>query len=191
VVAPSVNGVRGNDLQRNSRVGGTLSIKLDRRQSLKFAYSRGAFTTIGADFQTLSVAYQYLWGRDYDGTNGYLAQLQPVKMISPSLCNSISRWPLWPERQGLSPVNTYSILQDQMGAISVGTWNDGVSRNENGRFTHFRLDSNVGPLKWVTALAEDRAGRLWIAALSSSMGWFNDWKCTINLCRRLTHPRPG
>jgi len=59
----SVNGLRGNDLQRNSRVGGTLSLKLDRRQSLKFAYSRGAFTTIGGAFQSVSVAYQYLWGR--------------------------------------------------------------------------------------------------------------------------------
>jgi hypothetical protein len=59
----TVNGVRGDDLQRNSRIGGTLSFKLDRRQSLKFAYSRGAFTTIGADFQAVSVGYQYLWGR--------------------------------------------------------------------------------------------------------------------------------
>ena len=59
----TVNGVRGDDLQRNSRIGGTLPYKLDRRQSLKFAYSRGAFTTIGADFQAVSVAYQYLWGR--------------------------------------------------------------------------------------------------------------------------------
>ncbi|MCM3870235.1 MAG: transporter [Pyrinomonadaceae bacterium] len=59
----SVNGVRANDLQRNSRVGGTVSYKLDRRQSVKFAYSRGAFTTIGADYQAISVAYQYLWGR--------------------------------------------------------------------------------------------------------------------------------
>ena len=59
----TVNVVRRDDLQRNSRVGGTLSLKLDRRQSLKFAYSRGAFTNIGADFQSVSVAYQYLWGR--------------------------------------------------------------------------------------------------------------------------------
>jgi hypothetical protein len=59
----TINGVRRGDLQRNSRVGGTLSFKLDRRQSLKFAYSRGAFTNIGADFQSVSVAYQYLWGR--------------------------------------------------------------------------------------------------------------------------------
>jgi hypothetical protein len=59
----TVNGVRGNDLQRNSRIGGTVSFRLDRRQSLKFAYSRGAFTNIGANFQAVSVAYQYLWGR--------------------------------------------------------------------------------------------------------------------------------
>lgn len=59
----SVNGIRGDDFQRNSRVGGTLSYRLDRRQSLKFAYSRGAITTIGASFQSISVAYQYLWGR--------------------------------------------------------------------------------------------------------------------------------
>jgi Putative MetA-pathway of phenol degradation len=59
----TVNDVRSNDLQHNTRVGGTLSLKLDRRQSLKFAYSRGAFTNIGANFQSVSVAYQYLWGR--------------------------------------------------------------------------------------------------------------------------------
>lgn len=59
----TINGVRRDDLQHNSRIGGTLSYKLDRRQSLKFAYSRGAFTNIGADFQSVSVAYQYLWGR--------------------------------------------------------------------------------------------------------------------------------
>jgi hypothetical protein len=59
----SVNGVRGDDLQRNSRIGGTLSYKLDRRHSLKFTYSRGAITTVGAHFQSVGIAYQYLWGR--------------------------------------------------------------------------------------------------------------------------------
>lgn len=59
----SINGIQRDDLQRNSRIGGTLSFKLDRRQSVKFAYSRGAVTNIGADFQTFSAAYQYLWGR--------------------------------------------------------------------------------------------------------------------------------
>ena len=54
----TTNGVRGADLQRNSRVGGTA-----RRQSLKFVYSKGVITTIGGDFQSVSFAYQYVWGR--------------------------------------------------------------------------------------------------------------------------------
>ena len=58
----TVNGSQNFDLQRNSRVGGTLSLPLGRRQSLKFAYNRGARTTIGGDFDALIVAYQYLWG---------------------------------------------------------------------------------------------------------------------------------
>jgi len=56
------NGVTGNDLQRNSRVGTTASFPLGRRQSLKASYSAGAVTRIGGNFQTVSVGYQYLWG---------------------------------------------------------------------------------------------------------------------------------
>ena len=58
----SVDGRLNLDLQRNSRVGGTLSFPLSPRQSLKVAYSRGAQTTIGADFHSIVAAYQYLWG---------------------------------------------------------------------------------------------------------------------------------
>jgi len=58
----TVDGVENPDLQRNSRVGVTFSAPLSRRQSFKFTYSRGAYTTIGADFDAFAVAYQYLWG---------------------------------------------------------------------------------------------------------------------------------
>jgi outer membrane putative beta-barrel porin/alpha-amylase len=58
----NVNGVAGHDLQRNSRLGATISIPAIRRQSLKFSVSRGAVTTIGGDFLSFGVAYQYLWG---------------------------------------------------------------------------------------------------------------------------------
>jgi hypothetical protein len=57
-----VGGVLNLDLQKNSRVGVTLSLPVRARQSLKLAYSRGAYTTIGADFQALVVGWQYLWG---------------------------------------------------------------------------------------------------------------------------------
>jgi hypothetical protein len=58
----TIDGTRNIDLQRNSRIGGTLSIPLNRRQSVKVSFNRGAYTTIGADFNTLAVAYQFLWG---------------------------------------------------------------------------------------------------------------------------------
>ena len=58
----SVDGVRRLDLQRNSRVGTTFSVPLSRRQSVKVAFSTGAFTTIGADFNAFAIGYQYLWG---------------------------------------------------------------------------------------------------------------------------------
>ena len=59
----SINGVHSNDLQRNSRVGGTFAYKFNRRQSLKFNYATGAYTTIGGAFQSVGFAYQYVWGR--------------------------------------------------------------------------------------------------------------------------------
>jgi hypothetical protein len=58
----SIDRVPNQDLQKNSRFGGTLSIPLTRRQSFKVAYSTGAFTTIGADFQAVAVGWQYFWG---------------------------------------------------------------------------------------------------------------------------------
>jgi hypothetical protein len=58
----SIDGIPRNDLQRNSRIGATISIPVTKRQSLKLSGSRGAVTNIGADFISLGVAYQYIWG---------------------------------------------------------------------------------------------------------------------------------
>jgi hypothetical protein len=58
----SIDGVPSQDLQKNSRLGTTLAIPFSKRQSFKVAYSRGALTTIGADFQAFAVGWQYLWG---------------------------------------------------------------------------------------------------------------------------------
>jgi hypothetical protein len=58
----TVDGVANLDLQKNSRLGTTFSYPLGPRHSLKVAFSRGAYTTIGADFTSLVVGYQYLWG---------------------------------------------------------------------------------------------------------------------------------
>jgi len=58
----TVDDTKNLDLQTNSRVGVTLAVPVARRQSIKIAFSRGAYTSIGADFNAIGISYQYLWG---------------------------------------------------------------------------------------------------------------------------------
>lgn len=57
----TVDGVRYVDLQENSRVGSTFSWALDRHHSLRASISQGAYTTIGGDFTSVAVGYNYAW----------------------------------------------------------------------------------------------------------------------------------
>ncbi len=57
-----VDGLENLDLQQNSRAGLTFMLPLNRRNSLRFAYSRGARTTIGAAFDAFAMGYSYVWG---------------------------------------------------------------------------------------------------------------------------------
>ena len=58
----SLNGVENpNTLQRNSRIGGTISIPVSRHQALKFSYNRGAYIRYGGNYQNVSAAWQYSW----------------------------------------------------------------------------------------------------------------------------------
>lgn len=57
-----VDGLENLDLQENSRFGLTYLLPLNRRSSLRFAYSRGARTTIGAEFDAFALGYAYVWG---------------------------------------------------------------------------------------------------------------------------------
>jgi hypothetical protein len=56
----NVGGVFKQDFQANSRVGATLSVPLWRRNSVRFAVSKGAVTSIGADFLGLSASFQQI-----------------------------------------------------------------------------------------------------------------------------------
>lgn len=53
---------KNEDLQSNSRMGLTFSMPINRNNTLKFNYSRGTFTTIGADFDSFGVAWSHIWG---------------------------------------------------------------------------------------------------------------------------------
>jgi hypothetical protein len=57
----TVNGRHNLDLQRNSRVGLTVVTPLPRGHALRAAISSGAYTTIGADFTSVSVSWQRAW----------------------------------------------------------------------------------------------------------------------------------
>jgi len=59
----TVAGVGNLDLQRNSRIGSTFSWAIDRHHSVRAAASVGAQTTIGADFTSIALGYNYAWGR--------------------------------------------------------------------------------------------------------------------------------
>lgn len=51
------------DLQRNSRIGATFSSAFKGHHAIRVAVSRGAYTTIGADFTSIAVGYNYAWVR--------------------------------------------------------------------------------------------------------------------------------
>jgi len=58
----TVDGRRGDDLQRNSRWGVTLALPVDKHHSVKLAYTAGVVTRAGGDFDTVSLLWQYRWG---------------------------------------------------------------------------------------------------------------------------------
>jgi hypothetical protein len=55
------DGVEADNFQKNSRVGGTLSVPIAPWHGIKLAFSTGVATRIGGDYDSLLVAYQLLW----------------------------------------------------------------------------------------------------------------------------------
>jgi len=55
--------VRHLDIQRNARIGWTFSWALDQHHAFRASVSRGAYTTIGGDFTSVAVGYNYAWAR--------------------------------------------------------------------------------------------------------------------------------
>ena len=59
----TIGGRQNLDLQRNSRVGATFSRALSGGSAIRMAVSRGAYTTIGGNFTSVAVGYNYAWAR--------------------------------------------------------------------------------------------------------------------------------
>jgi hypothetical protein len=58
----SLNGVPGNDLQSNSRMGATIALPVDRYNSIKVNVSSGVSVRTGTDFDAIGIFWQYRWG---------------------------------------------------------------------------------------------------------------------------------
>ena len=58
----TVNGIEGDTLQENTRVGGTVALPIDRHNSIKLYGTSGVATRTGSDFDTLGLSWQYRWG---------------------------------------------------------------------------------------------------------------------------------
>jgi hypothetical protein len=57
-----IDGEQNDDLQNNSRIGATLSVPVNRKNSIKFYASSGVYTTTGSDFSLVGIVWQYRWG---------------------------------------------------------------------------------------------------------------------------------
>ena len=61
----TLNGVRGDNEQANTRAGLTVALPVDRYNSIKLNASTGISTRTGSEFGIFGVAWQYRWGAGY------------------------------------------------------------------------------------------------------------------------------
>ena len=62
VAATTLEDRLNDDLQRNWRLGTSLSLPLDIRNSIKLYASSGVAARTGNNFDLLGIAWQYRWG---------------------------------------------------------------------------------------------------------------------------------
>lgn len=58
----TIDGMAGDNLQKNTRLGFTFALPLNIRHSLKLNLSTGASTRTGSDFDAITLVWQYRWG---------------------------------------------------------------------------------------------------------------------------------
>ena len=58
----TIDGVEGDDVQNNARLGVTIALPVGRHHSVKLYASTGASTRTGGDFDTVGIIWQYRWG---------------------------------------------------------------------------------------------------------------------------------
>ena len=73
----TLNGVKSDNEQRNTRAGFTLALPVDRQNSLKLSASTGLSTRTGSEFNAVGIAWQYRLGEGYCDLAGTLIARAP------------------------------------------------------------------------------------------------------------------
>jgi Putative MetA-pathway of phenol degradation len=73
-----VNGVEKEELQSNSRLGAAFGYRINKSHGLKMSFTSGFSTRIGSDFDTLLLAYQFMW---FDKKNDRLKYTAVTKKL--------------------------------------------------------------------------------------------------------------
>ncbi|MCI0667018.1 MAG: transporter, partial [Methylococcaceae bacterium] len=58
----TIDGIKGNNLQQNSRLGATLALPVNRYNSVKLFFSTGVSARTGSNFDTAGIAWQTRFG---------------------------------------------------------------------------------------------------------------------------------
>lgn len=61
----TLNVIKSDNEQRNTRAGFTLALPVDRQNLLKLSASTGLSTRTGSEFTAVGIAWQYRWGEGY------------------------------------------------------------------------------------------------------------------------------
>jgi hypothetical protein len=61
----TLNGVKQDNEQSNSRLGLTVALPVDRHNSLKLYGSTGTSSRTGSDYDGVGIAWQYRWGAGF------------------------------------------------------------------------------------------------------------------------------
>jgi hypothetical protein len=61
----TLNSVPGDNERENMRAGLTVSLPINRQNSIKLNASTGIYTRTGSEFSIVGMAWQYRWGEGY------------------------------------------------------------------------------------------------------------------------------
>jgi diguanylate cyclase (GGDEF)-like protein len=83
--------------------------------------------------------------------------------------------------EGLAPGAVRAVLQDAQGFVWFGT-EDGLDRYDGYELRHFSHSRSVPgslPNNWISALARDASGRLWVGTDGGGLVWLDDSTATF------------